>query len=203
MLGPDRGRYVGRRHTASVRTGGRKRRPGVRALLAAATVAPAVAGTAVLMGLTPARGAAQAVYRRATIDRAGQLQLILADGRALAVPPNADQTGVAQAAVAPDRRSVGWVALYSDGTTDFPLALVVRTRQTTHTFTGDGRPIWRWAFSRDGTRVVWEQGSMHGDSSHHFECRDLRTGRRVGALDTAAWPPPRHPAWLRAFERAR
>src|SRR5262249_21090826 len=66
--------------------------------------------------------------------------------------------------ISPDRRTVGWLAMYSNCCTSYPipLALVLYSDGKTREFTGTGLPIWRWAFQNEGKQVAFEQETVHG-----------------------------------------
>src|SRR5437868_13894411 len=81
---------------------------------------------------------AQVIYRRAHIDGAGELHIIMADGRAIVPRKKAEQVGFDQAAISADHRSIGWLALYPNCCTSYPipLALVVLTEGKERMFDG-------------------------------------------------------------------
>ncbi|HEV2181239.1 MAG TPA: hypothetical protein VGR59_13015, partial [Gemmatimonadaceae bacterium] len=64
----------------------------------------------------------QPTYRRADVDTAGRLHVTTAAGATFAPRMDSGQVGVADPAVSPDGRSVGWLALYRNCCTTYPIA---------------------------------------------------------------------------------
>src|SRR5438093_751571 len=75
----------------------------------------------------------------------------------------ADQVALAQPATSQGGGAVGWLALYPNCCTSYPipLKLMVLSNGRVRTFTGNGLPVWRWAFQNDDTRVAFEQETVH------------------------------------------
>lgn len=144
---------------------------------------------------------AQQTYRRADVDSSGQLRIIVAGGRTIRPPTDRGQVDVGQIAISPDRRTVGWVALYSNEgpTYPIPLELVLLTAGTARTVVGNGLPIWQWAFSADGRRVVLRQAPLHGAAPAHYELREILTGGLVSSFDAEAAPSRALPRWVRGL----
>ena len=147
-------------------------------------------------------GCARRSYRLAEVDRDGQLRITTSGGQTLAPSKDSGQVAFDQVALSPDGGSVGWLAVYPNCCTQYPLALklVVRTGDTTRTFTGEGLPIWRWSFTADGRRVALRQAPVHGGAPSHFELREISTGRLVGSFegDLTNWRDA--PAWVRTLQ---
>jgi hypothetical protein len=115
-------------------------------------------------------------------------------------------------AISPDRRVVGWLALYANCCTSYPipLALVLYSNGKTRVLTGRGLPVWQWRFLANGTRVAFEQETVHGGIGVHFELRDVVTGRLIDEYDPpsdssadAAATPPEPPIWVTEMSRAK
>ena len=145
---------------------------------------------AILAGLSmssPARAAD--IYVHAAADSAGPLRIQRAKGKPLVVAMDLEQVGFDRIAVSGDGRSVGWLALYPNCCTSYPipLKLVIYTQGHRRTFEGNGLPIWRWRFTANGTRVSFEQEPVHGGVGVHYELREIASGRRIEAYD----PPGR------------
>ena len=77
----------------------------------------------VVAALAGRERAAQQTYRRADVDSSGQLRIIVAGGRTIRPPTDRGQVDVGQIAISPDRRTVGWVALYSNEGPTYPIPL--------------------------------------------------------------------------------
>jgi len=165
-------------------------RPSARSVLAICAAAVTLSGI-----LVPA---ATETYEQANIDANGQLRIVTATGkvirpRRLPARPNiGDQVGFDKVAISPDRRVVGWLALYPNCCTSYPipLALVLYSNGKTRTFKGNELPVWRWRFEADGKQVAFEQETVHGGIGVHYELRDALTGRLVEEYDP---PSPQGP----------
>lgn len=153
---------------------------------------------------------AQTTYRRAEVDPAGHLRLTTGAGVTISPPLDSDQVGVSDPAVSPDSRSAGWLALYPNCCTTYPipLTLIVRSAGRERRFSGTGLPISRWAFLDEGRRVALSQAPLHGLVPTHYELYDIASGRLLGtydqAPDTSRAPSPLGdraaagvPAWVR------
>lgn len=130
---------------------------------------------------------AQPTYRRVEVDPAGHLHVTTAAGATISPPLDSDQVGVADPAVSPDGRSVGWLALYPNCCTTYPvpLVLLVRSAARERRFAGIGLPISRWAFLDGGRRVALRQAPLHGLVPTHYELYDIASGRLVRTYDQA------------------
>ena len=150
---------------------------------------------------------AQPTYRRAEVDTAGRLHVTTAAGATFAPRMDSDQVGVADPAVSPDGRSVGWLALYPNCCTSYPipLALVVRSAGHERRFSGNELPIARWVFLDRGRRVALSQAPLHGLVTMHYALYDASSGRLLGEYDQAPdttgpdqlGNDSRVPAWVR------
>jgi hypothetical protein len=165
----------------------------VRSPILIMCVATTLAGTEI---------AAQQTYRRAEIDSNGQLRIITSSRREIAPRKDGDQLSFDKVAISADHQSVGWLALYPNCCTSYPipLKLVVLTRGTERTFTGNGLPVWEWSFSSDGKRVALRQAPVHGVAGLHFELRDIQSGRRMRSFDPESDNSRGMPAWIRVLK---
>ena len=73
------------------------------------------------LGTRPAL--AQSVYGQADIDSAGRLRIVLANGRIIRPAMDSQQVGFEQVAISSDHRVVGWLALYPNCCTSYPIPL--------------------------------------------------------------------------------
>jgi hypothetical protein len=131
-------------------------------------------------------GVAADRYIRAVVNEAGALRIVTSDGRAIVLPKEPEQVEFGEIAISPDGGSVGWVALFPNCCTSYPipLKLVVYSAGKLRAFTGSGLPVWRWHFTGGGRQVAFEQETVHGGLGVHYELRDIASGRRV-----AEWGP--------------
>jgi len=140
--------------------------------------------TIVFLGLLSAPAAAE-TYVRAIVDASGQLR-ILTNGRRQIVPKKEpEQVAFDLAQISPDGQTVGWLEMYPNCCTSYPipLALVIYANGKLRKFTGSGLPVWRWRFEAQGKQVAFEQETVHGGMGVHYELHDVKTGRLLAKYD--------------------
>jgi endonuclease/exonuclease/phosphatase family metal-dependent hydrolase len=154
---------------------------------------------ALVLGLPGVAGASE-TYRRADIDSLGQLRIVTSTNRRFAPTRLKGQVGFDKASIAANGRAAGWLALFPNAATSYPipLALVVLENGRRREFRGEGLPIWRWAFSPDGKQVRFRQETVHGGMGIHYEQRDIATGKLAAQFDPSATRTP--PAWVQALD---
>lgn len=136
---------------------------------------------AALLSVTPVF-AADEIYVRVALDPNGKLHIFTQDRREILPANENDQTGFHHAAIAPDRCAVGWLALYPNCCTSYPipLKLVIYSNGKTQTFTGS-------------KQFAFEQETVHGGLGVHYELHDLTSGKRLAEYEPepgkAAAPP--------------
>ncbi len=153
------------------------------------------------------RVGAQTSYKSASIDNAQRLRLVTTAGKTIIPPKDSGQVGFESAFISDDRRSVGWLALYPNCCTTYPIPqkLVVRTPGRVRVFDGSGFPIWRWAFIDDAKLIAYRQAPVPGDAPAHYELRDLQSGKLIDEYDmpmsdSSATSSKRGPLWVRAVD---
>jgi hypothetical protein len=160
------------------------------------TLTLTIAGLALLpwAGLA---GQARETYDTAMVDPSGHLHIRTTDRRAIQAPQDPEQVGFDQIAISPDRHAVGWLALFPNCCTSYPipLKLVVCLSGRMHTFVGTGLPVWKWRFDSTSQRVAFYQETVHGGLGEHYELRDIATGRLVAQYEPLDSGPP--PPWVR------
>jgi len=140
-------------------------------------------------------GAAE-TYGSAEIDQNGQLRIITGEGREIVPALDEEQTGFDRAAISSDRQTVGWLALYPNCCTSYPipLKLVLYSGGRVRSLSGNELPVWRWCFLSGGKQVAFEQETVHGGLGVHYELRDVATGHLDATYepdpDLAGNPPP-------------
>jgi hypothetical protein len=146
-------------------------------------------------------------YVEAVVDSGGQLRIVTGDRREILPAREPEQEGFDQVAVAPSRRAVGWVGLYTNCCTSYPIPmkLVVRSGGKLRTFTGNGLPIWRWRFGAEGKQVAFEQETVHGGIGVHYEQRDVASGRLIAEYNPGpdAGPGGEPPGWVKELDSTR
>jgi hypothetical protein len=154
----------------------------------------------VALALGSHASSAQRTYRRAHVDSMGQLRIVLSNNRVIRPSKDSGQVGFEQVTLSADRRTVGWVALYPNCCTSYPipLRLVLLRADGGRTVISNELPIWQWAFAADGRTVAIRQAPVHGAAPMFYEQRDIRTGRLVATATTDSTPPPSAlPVWAR------
>jgi len=155
--------------------------------------------------------AAADTYVAAAADSAVGLRIQRANGRAVVIPLDSAQVEYDRIAISKDGRSVGWLALYPNCCTSYPipLKLVVYSRGRARTFDGTGLPVWRWHFAAAGRQVAFKQETVHGGFGVHYELRDIATGRLIAQYDPPAaeghGPPSNQgvPRWVAELDASR
>ena len=158
----------------------------------------------------PSPGAAADTYLGAVVDSAGDLMIQRVKGPAIVVRKDTAQVAFDKIAISRGGGSVGWLAMYTNCCTSYPipLKLMVYSRGRVKTFEGRSLPIWRWQFTDDGRQVAFEQETVHGGIGVHYELREVATGRLIAQYDPPAEPDslPRVsqdiPAWVVELDAA-
>lgn len=175
-------------------------RTAVYAMLPAAILlhGPLLAGSLLALSITPRAGDAQAIYRAASVDSSGQLRIVLSNGQVIQPAKDSDQVAFDQVFLSADHRTAGWLALYPNCCTTYPipLKLFVLRAGGRPLVVANELPIWQWAFSRDGQHVVVRQAPVHGLAPAHYELRDARTGRVIASADVDSAAIDSLPVWV-------
>ena len=155
--------------------------------------------TILLLAQMPAAGAGES-YVATVIDSSGQLRITTKHKREIVPKKDTDQAGFAEARISPDFRAVGWLALYPNCCTSYPIAmrLVVLANGGQHEFVGSGLPISRWCFWGQGKQVAFKQETVHGSMGVHYELREIETGDLVDKYEPDANPNgiTKPPKWV-------
>ena len=160
----------------------------------------AVQPIALLLFATAMFSAAVPAYRAVTVDRTGRLHITLASGKEVLPPGMRGQTSFGNPVIAPDGRTVGWLAMYPDPTVTYyqgaelPFKLVVfRDGRVLQTFETD-QCFWDWQFQDGGEHVAYSTGPTHGGAA---QCvlRDVATGRVIARWLVVRDAEP--PLWAR------
>ena len=163
----------------------------------------AALAAAVLL-LAASTSAASERYVRAAVDDAGALRIVTTEGRSIDMPKQQDQVDWDEIALSPDGRSVGWLALYPNNATSYPipLKLMIYRAGKLRAFTGNDLPVWRWHFTAGGRRIAFEQETVHGRSGVHYELRGVGDGRLIAEYspnvgpDDQPDPNAKRPEWV-------
>ena len=152
----------------------------------------------------PAAGQMHPVTQ-ASVDSTGVIHIQTTDGKSLLVPKEHGAAGAADVRIAPDRRTVGWLATYSNPDADrawevLPGTLILwRDGAIIHKFQSD--QVFRaWRFWQGSSQVAYNTGGLHGPAPN-YELHDIATGRLLQQFiyDDAA-DPKKLPDWVKALQ---
>jgi hypothetical protein len=121
------------------------------------------------------------VYIQASVDKNGQLHIKTSNSRNIFIQKDSAQVGFDDIVISDDGQNIGWLALYNNVATSYPIPLELKIYASgkIHKFTGIGLPIWRWHFTADGKQVAFEQETVHGGWGIHYELREIATERLI------------------------
>jgi hypothetical protein len=136
---------------------------------------------AALMLLFSFKSVAQDVYVSAMIDDANKIHIFTADSQEIVLEMDAEQAGFDDIKISADGTYVGWLALYPNCCTSYPIPLKLNIYSGDRKFIldGIGLPIWKWVFSESDKQVTLYQEATHGGSGTHYETRDLVTNELI------------------------
>lgn len=116
----------------------------------------------------------------------GALTLVATDGARTSAPRLDEQVGFQDVRLAPGGERAGWIALYANCCTSYPIGgevLVVDATQHLRRIRGTGLAIFAWCFHAGGREVVFREGMLHGSDYMHFERHRLSDGARLASYD--------------------
>ena len=136
---------------------------------------------------------AEDLIEKAEIGKDTNLHIVTKSGKEIVVGKKSLQMGgidlkqvsFEQIKVSNDHLSVGWLEMYPNCCTSYPipLRLHIYSNQKEYTFTGVELPIWQWDFSSDGQLVAFHQETVHGGMGSHFELREIKTNKMIESFD--------------------
>ncbi|MGH7702353.1 MAG: hypothetical protein ACREMO_04630 [Gemmatimonadales bacterium] len=155
-----------------------------------------LASATTTLALVPCEAQDAESYEAATADSTGLLSIRVSAQHTIVPPRDSGQVGIDQVAISPDRHAVGWLVLYLNCCTSYPIPLTLKVyaRGTLRSFTGIDLPVWRWRFEGGGKQVAFYQETVHGGIGAHYELRDVRSGRLVGQYQPSDSTPA--PPWV-------
>ena len=156
---------------------------------------------------------ASAGYVAASLaDNGSRLVITNDDGSQFSAPTFSEQVGFEQPRISSDGQSVGWLALYPNCCTSYPiplkLVLLDRSRRL-HTFEGIKLAVFKWCFLPRSTSVAYMQTVVHGSNFEHFEARSISSGKLLAEYEYPNEEPEnaaarkRAPGWVRCVEKRR
>jgi hypothetical protein len=143
-------------------------------------------------------------YMDVRVER-GEVQITTQSGRRIIGPKDSGQVDAEMPAVSPDRRSVGWLALYNLCAQSYPcpIKVIVLRDGYVHQFVG-AQPIYRWCFLEGGKRVAFESEFPHGGQGVSYHLFEVTTERELEFYapptdnkgDVLPGPDPNKPKWV-------
>ena len=115
-------------------------------------------------------------------------------------PTIEDQTGFTSAKISMDGQYAGWLALFPNCCTSYPVSLtlvVIGPDRALHRFEGT-QAIFGWCFNERARAVVFRRGALHGAAPEQYEMRRIRGGQLLRAYQAPAQEVPKKaplPAW--------
>lgn len=126
-------------------------------------------------------------YTAATLsDDGARLALTDSQGRHIEAPALPGQVGFSTPRRSPDGRHVGWLALFPNCCTSYPIAMklvVLDEAGRMRSFEGTQLAIFDWCFPPGPPSVAFRQGVLHGTDAQHFERRRIADQRLLASYD--------------------
>ena len=165
----------------------------------------ALIATVLAAGLLPS--IARAGYTATTLSEDGsRLTLTDSQGRRIEAPRLPDQVAFSTPRRSRDGRHVGWLAMFDNCCTSYPIALklvVLDDAGRMRSFEGEQLAIFDWCFPPGRPSVAFRQGVLHGTDAQHFERRRIADARLLASYDYPhderehAAARRKAPAWVR------
>jgi hypothetical protein len=142
-------------------------------------------------------------------DNGTRLVITVGDGSQFSAPMFGEQVGFQQARISPNGKNVGWLALYPNCCTSYPIPLelvVLDQSRGLHTFDGAKLAVFKWCFLPQSTAVAYMQTVVHGSNFEHFEARSIASGKLLAEYDYPDSEPQntaahkRAPGWVRCVD---
>lgn len=171
----------------------------------------------VFVALMATHTSAQERYVSTAVATDGVLTIMTAAGQLIvpAAEPEREfigkPVGYDQIQISLDGRAVGWVVLYPNCCTSYPipLALVIYSNGIKRSYSGNGLPVWKWRFVEAGSQVAFQQETVHGGLGVNYELRDVLSGALIADFsppvgsDNQPLRNQRIPEWAAALDAVR
>lgn len=117
-------------------------------------------------------------YLFASVKDNEQLCIKTSNNREIIFEKDSTQAGFDKIRISDDGKAIGWLELYNNNSTSYPIPLKLKIYSAgkIHLFTGTGLPIWLWSFMESGNLVAYRQETVHGGFGVHYELREVATG---------------------------
>jgi len=97
-----------------------------------------------------------------------------------------DQVGFSQPRVATDQRTVGWLGLYANCCTSYPLPrelVLYRGGRVIARIRGNDLPIFNWRFDPSGKRVSYCQRPLHFADAAILGLAEIESGKVIATVE--------------------
>lgn len=155
-------------------------------------------------------GGAWAGYVAAKLaDDGTHLVITVDDGSQFSAPMFGEQVGFQDPRITSNGKYVGWLALYPNCCTSYPIPLglvVLDSSRGLHTFDGIKIAVFKWCFLPHSSSVAYMQTVVHGSNFEHFELRSIASGNLLAEYEYPDEEPDNTaarrsaPSWVRCVE---
>ncbi len=138
-----------------------------------------------LVALVPVGAMAQLHPLSVTPDSFGAAQITFAHRKVTHVAKERGQTGISDALMAADGRTVGWLVDFRVKEISYGVAetlVIWRDGKISRRFKTE-QVFYSWAFLSRGAQVAYHTGPLHFEQTSHCELHDVKTGRRLASWD--------------------
>jgi hypothetical protein len=138
----------------------------------------------------------------------GPLRISYGPGHVVVIPndpqlvlhawPQGQQTDFDDLQLAPDHRTLGWLADYMACAQSYPCALdlvIFRNGKILRAFTPEYGIFWGWQFRAGGAQVAVQYGFPHGDNTGAYKLYDVASGKMLQEYNGTGTAPD----WVRNF----
>ena len=134
---------------------------------------------------TPSPGVAGARYVGASVAADGRLRIVNSDGQATMMSKLNKQVAFDDIKVAKNGGAVGWLAMYANSSTSYPipLKLMLYWNGRLRSLNSSGLPVFKWHFTANDTQVAFEQETLHSGFAIHYELHDVASGKLIAQWD--------------------
>lgn len=142
-------------------------------------------------------------------DDGTHLVITVDDGSQFSAPMFGEQVGFEDPRISSNGKYVGWLALYPNCCTSYPIPLglvVLDPSRGLHTFDGIKIAVFKWCFLPHSSSVAYMQTVVHGSNFEHFEVRSIASGNLLAEYEYPHEEPDntaarrRAPGWVRCVE---
>ena len=134
--------------------------------------------TLVLLALASGVVIAETRYTGAEIANDGRSLVLRTRSGMVVAPALPDQVAFSAPRMSPDGRYAGWLALFPNCCTSYPVPLslvVMGPGRSLHRFEGS-QATFAWCFAASGNEVVYRRSALHGPGPEYFERRRIQDG---------------------------